>query len=163
MAGTALFLLAHHDDEVFCAGRLAQARMHGRVVLLWATAGGIAPGRRRIAEGRRVTTLLRLPPQDAVDLAYPDQGAVRNIEGILAAARDALVTGEPPVTVYVTAYEGGHPDHDAMNLVAASLRREGALGLARGATPSGPADVRFVEFPLYRSGRWGMTVRDPMP
>jgi LmbE family N-acetylglucosaminyl deacetylase len=117
--GGVLFLLAHHDDEVFCAGALERARRQGRRVrLLWATAGGFAPAGRRRREGQTVARLLGLAADEHVSLGLPDQGALEHLSEIGAALRDLLdgVTG-----VVVPAYEGGHPDHDAVNLVAARV------------------------------------------
>ncbi len=170
----ALFLLAHHDDEVFCAGRLRSALTGGADVrLLWATAGGLAPARRRIAEGARALRALGLPPGAGRDLALPDQHAAEHVDAIAAAlvllidqaagghhgdqaqGRDAQqgattgVAGDS-LTVYVAAYEGGHPDHDAVNAAAAlaAHRRPG---------------LRVVEYPLYRRGAFGLTVQAPTP
>ena len=156
MPAPALFLLAHHDDEVFCAGRLRRLLAEGADVrLLWATAGGLAPARRRIAEGGRALRALGLPAGAGRDLALPDQHAAEHV----AAVADALVAlvdevvgvgaGDPP-TVYVAAYEGGHPDHDAVNVAAAlaAARRPG---------------LRVVEYPLYRRGRFGLTVQAAAP
>jgi N-acetylglucosamine malate deacetylase 2 len=149
-----LFVLAHHDDEVFCAGHLRRALAGGgRVRLLWATAGGLAPARRRVAEGARVLATLGLPAATGNDLHLRDQHAVEHVAAIAAAVTHVLVDegrGEDAATVYVPAYEGGHPDHDAVNLAAA---------LAAAARPG----VRVVEFPLYRRGPFGMTVTSPLP
>ena len=177
MAPVTLFLLAHHDDEVFCAGRLRRALADGESVrLLWATAGGLAPARRRIAEGARVLTLLGLPTDAGRDLQLRDQHAVEHIPVIAREAARLLdqrgddesaddstvrapaagVTVHAPsadnevTTVHVPAYEGGHPDHDAVNLAAA---------LAAAARPG----LRVVEFPLYRRGRLGLAVQSPVP
>ncbi len=165
MPAPALFLLAHHDDEVFCAGRLRRALAAGADVrLLWATAGGLAPARRRIAEGARALRTLGLPPSAGHDLALPDQHAVEHVADVAAALVllvDEVVggghdpaagrgdPGEQP-TVYVAAYEGGHPDHDAVNAAAAlaARRRPG---------------LRVVEYPLYRRGPFGLSVQAPAP
>ena len=173
-----LFLLAHHDDEVFCAGHLRRALGGGgRVHLLWATAGGLAPARRRVAEGVRVLATLGLPGAAGTDLHLADQHAVEHVAAI-AAAVVLLVDGAPTpterpsdatrgevgaagttgehapaaatTTVYVPAYEGGHPDHDAANLAAAR---------AAAARPG----LRVIEFPLYRRGPFGLTVAAPQP
>ena len=143
--GATLYLLAHHDDEVFCAGRIWADLIAGRQVrLLWATAGGLAPAGRRQAEGRRVARLLDLPSGTAVSLGWPDQSALSHLRQILEAATWML--GEAGVTtadrVCAPAYEGGHPDHDAMNLVAARLRAR-------------HPELRAEEFALYRRGRSG--------
>ena len=117
--GSLLLLLAHHDDEVFCAGRLERARRQGqRIRLLWATAGGFAPASRRQREGVEVARLLGLAADEHVSLGLPDQGATDHLAEIAAALRGMMqgVTG-----VCVPAFEGGHPDHDAVNLVAARV------------------------------------------
>ena len=141
--------------------------------LLRATAGGLAPARRRIAEGARALRALGLPPGAGRDLALPDQHAAEHVDAIAAAlvllidqaagghhgdqaqGRDAQqgattgVAGDS-LTVYVAAYEGGHPDHDAVNAAAAlaAHRRPG---------------LRVVEYPLYRRGAFGLTVQAPTP
>jgi len=168
MAPVTLFLLAHHDDEVFCAGHLRRALAGGESVrLLWATAGGLAPARRRIAEGARVLQLLGLPAGAGRDLQLRDQHAVEHVTVIAReagrllnqradeeSARDATVHApggdNEATTVYVPAYEGGHPDHDAVNLAAT---------LAAVARPG----LRVMEFPLYRRGRFGLAVQSPAP
>ena len=151
--GTALFVLAHHDDEVFCAGHLLRALRAGRRVrLLWATAGGLAPAARRCLEGERVGRLLRLAPGDGRDLRFRDQQALEHVAPIAAAAADLVGSVNDPAAplVYVPAYEGGHPDHDAVNL---------AVQLLRVRRP----DVEAREFPLYRRGRAGLSVQSPRP
>jgi len=158
-----LFLLAHHDDEVFCAGHLRRALDGGgRVRLLWATAGGLAPARSRLAEGARVLDVLSLPTSAAVDLGLPDQHAVEHVGAIAREVGRLLDEGhrggdrrdgddrDGDAVVYVPAYEGGHPDHDAVNLAAA---------LAVAARPG----LQAVEFPLYRRGPFGLTVQQPSP
>ena len=154
--GTALFVLAHHDDEVFCAGHLLRAMTAGRRLrILWATAGGLAPARRRLLEGARVCRLLGLAPSAVHDLGLPDQGALFHIASIVCAAEALLDAahadgdGQAPV-VYVPAYEGGHPDHDAVNLAVAVLR-------------SRRPELSVREFPLYRRGGVGLSVQSPLP
>ena len=167
MTAPALFLLAHHDDEVFCAGRLRQALAAGADVrLLWATAGGLAPAHRRLAEGARALRALGLPPGAGRDLALPDQHAVEHVAEVateLVRLVDAVGDtagdstraeghggGREHATVYVAAYEGGHPDHDAVNAAAAltARRRPG---------------LRVVEYPLYRRGPFGLSVQASSP
>jgi len=151
-----VFVLAHHDDEVFCAGHMLRAMSTGRRLrILWATAGGLAPAGRRLREGGRVCRLLGLALGAARDLRLPDQGALCHIERIAYAAEALLDTaiahgdGEVPA-VYVPAYEGGHPDHDAVNLAVAVLRSRRPELVAR-------------EFPLYRRGSAGLSVQAPQP
>ena len=154
--GAAVFVLAHHDDEVFCAGHLLRAKAEGRQLrILWATAGGLAPAGRRVLEGARVCALLRLSPGDVRDLRLPDQSAMYHVASIADAAEgllDAALAGGPgeaPV-LYVPAYEGGHPDHDAVNLAVAVLRSRRPTLIAR-------------ELPLYRRGPAGLSVQASQP
>ena len=146
-----LFLLAHHDDEVFCAGHLRRALAAGeRVRLLWATAGGLAPARRASPKESACSTCSACPPPprsiSVCPISTPSSTSRRSprevgrsLEG---ASRDAVV--------YVPAYEGGHPDHDAVNLAAA---------LAGASRPG----LQVVELPLYRRGPFGLTVQQPSP
>jgi LmbE family N-acetylglucosaminyl deacetylase len=151
LPGASLFLFAHHDDEVFCAGALAAALAAGRrVKILWATAGGLAPAARRLSEGRRVQRLLALPDADVRMLGLPDQHAADHLDLL---AREAASLMDGVAEVYVTAWEGGHPDHDAMNLAAARLR---ALAGDAGERP------KFFEFGLYHRGRGGLAVKTPV-
>jgi len=158
--GAALFLLAHHDDEVFCAGALAAALAAGRrLKLLWATAGGLAPAARRLAEGRRVQRLLALPDADVRLLGLPDQHAVEHLDHLEAEAAGLM---DDVDEVYVTAWEGGHPDHDAMNLVAARLRTRAAGAGGGSRTMLAGSAPHFFEFGLYRRGRGGLAVKTPL-
>ena len=154
--GAAVFVLAHHDDEVFCAGHMLRAIAAGRQIrILWATAGGLAPAGRRRREGVRVCRLLGLGPGAVRDLRLPDQGALWHVAGIAGAAQELLdapagqAAGAAHV-VYVPAYEGGHPDHDAVSLAVAVLRSRRPEVLAR-------------EFPLYRRAAAGLSVQAPRP
>ena len=113
------------------------------------TAGGLAPARRRIAEGARALAALGLPTAAGIDLRLPDQHAVEHVAAVADEIGRLLAAAGPPgAVVYVPAYEGGHPDHDAVNLAAAL----GAAG--RG--------VRVLEFPLYRRGAFGLAVQSPL-
>ncbi len=88
------------------------------------------------------------------DLGLPDQRAVFWVD-LIADELEALLDpraadrGHEPV-VYVPAFEGGHPDHDALNL---------AVALARMRRP----DLRAREFPLYRRAGAGLAVQAPRP
>jgi LmbE family N-acetylglucosaminyl deacetylase len=157
--GASLFLLAHHDDEVFCAGALAAAlAARRRVKLLWATAGGLAPAARRLSEGRSVQRLLALPDADVRLLGLPDQHAVEHLDRLEAEVAGMMDGVEE---VYVTAWEGGHPDHDTMNLVAARLQARAAGMDGASGTALADGTPRFFEFGLYRRGGSGLAVKTP--
>ena len=75
--------------------------------------------------------LLALPTPMSACLGLPDQHAVEHLDRLEAEAAGLL---DGVTEVYVTAWEGGHPDHDAMNLVAARLRARGDGAEAERAT-----------------------------
>jgi N-acetylglucosamine malate deacetylase 2 len=88
-----------------------------------------------------VARLLGLASDEHLSLGLPDQDAM----GHLAEIADALRSVMSGVTeVYVPAYEGGHPDHDAVNLVAARV------------CAGGPA---LSEFSLYCRQRHRVAVK----
>ena len=130
-----------------CAGSSTPGR---RTTLLWATAGGLAPARRRIAEGARALAALGLAGRrPSIWPARPARrGARRDDRPRGAATCSSRCRARAEGRVYVPAYEGGHPDHDAVNL-AATLAAAAAAG------------VRVVEFPLYRRGRFGLPYNRP--
>jgi LmbE family N-acetylglucosaminyl deacetylase len=96
-------------------------------------------------EGEAVAGLLGLEPDEHRSLGLPDQGALDHLPQI-AAALEEMLAGV--TDLYVCAYEGGHPDHDAVNLVAARTAARGG---------------RVHEFSLYRRGPRGLAVKARFP
>lgn len=142
----ALFVFAHQDDEIAAAARLGQLTRSGATitcVYLTNGEGRRAPSAIRDEESRRV--LQRL----GVDLArvhfagsqerIPDGALVEHLDRALAVL-ESRVTG-PVDEVWCLAWEGGHQDHDASQLVAVAFAaRRGLLERTR-------------EIPLYRRHR----------
>ncbi len=131
-------LLAHPDDEIFIAGLLCGHLERGAAVTgIWVTSGQARGGqRRREAELARATRILGLSREHCRLLRLPNRGllnllpqALHSIEKIL----DAL----QPECIYVTAYEGGHIEHDLLNCLALRARNRTCPGAA------------LLEFPLY--------------
>ncbi|MCP8938929.1 PIG-L family deacetylase [Alsobacter sp. SYSU M60028] len=150
-------VVAHPDDETLMLGgqlpRLAGARiLHvtdgaprdgadaGRCG--FACPADYAAARRRELE--RAMTQAGVPLSALSALLVPDQGAAEAMGWIALHLRDKL---EGARIVFTHAYEGGHPDHDA---VALAVHLAAELIAARGGEP--PA---IVEAPLYRDGSDG--------
>lgn len=163
-SGGVLFVMPHHDDEVFCAACISHAlRARRPVRILWATAGGLAPAGRRRREGEAVARLLGLGPADSLSLGLPDQGVLDHLDE-LGDAVGAMLPGV--ADVYVPAYEGGHPDHDAVNLVAARLctpvarvyefaeyRRLGPVIVVKAAFPEAAGTAGLLDSPALKLRR----------
>lgn len=150
-----LVAVAHPDDESVGAGavlaRLPDVRLvcatdgapHDRA--LW---GDAAPATRedyaalRRRELRCALAAARLEWACVEQWDIPDQDASTDLADLALRMRDALASDMPEV-VLAHAYEGGHPDHDA---VAFAVHAACAL-LARDGDPY-PA---VVEFPLYHA------------
>lgn len=141
-----LFVFAHQDDEVAAATRMLDALRSGAAVscvYLTDGAGGRAPSHVRDEETRHVLTRL------GVELArvhflgsehgIPDGALHRHLDAALALL-EARVT-EPVDELVTLAWEGGHHDHDAAQLVAVAF-----------ATPRGLL-ARTFEMPLYHGYR----------
>jgi LmbE family N-acetylglucosaminyl deacetylase len=138
MFGSRILLLAPHpDDEVAgCCAAILRARTQGSsVFILFLTTGVPSPQRlwpwdrsrhadrveRRRQEARRACAVLGaeiacFSPVDSRELKN-DLGAARNL---IIQQSAACGTG----TLWVPAYEGGHPDHDLANFIASTLRQE---------------------------------------
>jgi len=130
-----LILVAHPDDEVVaCAASIAAARAEGAAVCaLYLTNGCLAQDvlwpwqrrhhdfyvKRRLAEAEAAATALGLQPvgwglRPARLLWRELPQAFDEVRGALAQLR--------PDQLWVPAYEGGNPDHDALNAVGFKLK-----------------------------------------
>jgi LmbE family N-acetylglucosaminyl deacetylase len=121
-----MVIVAHPDDEVIGAGALL-GRLAGPVVVHvtdgaprdlvdarsagFDSAAGYAAARRR--EAARALALLPSKPGPTVELGVADQEASRSLAGLAGRIAD-LLGRERPDVVLTHAYEGGHPDHDAV-------------------------------------------------
>jgi N-acetylglucosamine malate deacetylase 2 len=145
-----LIVVAHPDDEVVGAGALI-SRLPD-VWILHATDGAprdprfmarsfagtreeYAPARRR--ELAEALALAGVGPDRLLGLGIADQEAVFEIPRLAAGIADAVREIRPDI-VLTLAYEGGHPDHDAVAL-AVRLAVEGTA---------------ILEMPLYHARPW---------
>ena len=161
MSPRVLVVVAHPDDEVVGAGALI-SRLPD-VWILHATDGaprdprfmarGFVGTREEYACTRRreladALSLAGIGPDRLLDLGIADQEAIfeipRLIQGIARAVREI-----GPDTLLTLAYEGGHPDHDAVALAV----RQAAQG------------IEILEMPLYHAepGTERMIVQEFLP
>jgi LmbE family N-acetylglucosaminyl deacetylase len=102
--------------------RLVAARLP--VTAVWLTRGGLH-GDRREAESRQAMELIGLDPREQIFFRLPDGQVLDFMDEIVE--RLARLFGKVrPASIFVPAFEGGHPDHDAAQLAAAAaLKRAG--------------------------------------
>lgn len=153
-----LVLAPHPDDEVVgCAAAIMRARGRGaRVFVLYLTTGLPAPElawpwhRRSYPQRvhRRRAEALAAAARLGIEPVGFGQWPARSLRLHLAEAQRLLTAclAEHHVdTVWVPAYEGGHQDHDAANLLASTITALKVLELAEYNASDG---VRWHEFPV---------------
>lgn len=138
MTGGALFVFAHHDDEVAAATRISYERSLGKEIYCAFLTGG---DERRLRESANVLARLGVDRERVAFIGtaegIADQALLYSLDRALLALERWLETTSLEV-VYSLAFEGGHHDHDASHLVAMALAgRRGMLD-------------RCFELPLYR-------------
>lgn len=153
-AGSVALVVAHPDDEVLSVGAQL-ARLKG-VTIVHVTDGaprGDAHGfatREDYAAARRTELasavgLAGIGPDALVGLGVPDQEAALGLAEIARTLSD-FFAGRGVEVVLTHAYEGGHPDHDA---VAFAAHAACALMEATGDPPG------LVEMPFYHADAAG--------
>jgi LmbE family N-acetylglucosaminyl deacetylase len=138
MFGSRILLLAPHpDDELAgCCAAIGRARAQGASVSIaflttgipaperlwfWDRAGHPARVEHRREEARRVCA------EVGAEIAHFSEISARQLKSQLSAARELVVTlcaARKADMLWVPAYEGGHPDHDAANFIASMLSGE---------------------------------------
>lgn len=149
-AGKPLFVFAHQDDETVLAGiirRIVQDDARGRFIW-WTNGDGLAPAAKedpatyaetRIREAEASLRVLGASPARKTDLRtseienyrrfthVPQGGAVRDaaleyFRGEALRVQDAIRQADPD-RVFLLAWQGGHPEHDLLHVMAARAVR----------------------------------------
>jgi len=123
-----LVVAAHPDDEILGAGIWLSRRSQAPVHILHVTDGspqdmhearalGIRT-RHEYASIRRkelleATRMLKIPADNCLQFPLRDKEAYMNLPALVAHV-DLLTRTLQPAVVLASAYEGGHPDHDAV-------------------------------------------------
>lgn len=141
-----LFLLAHHDDEYFSSLLMGmELRSGNHPVVIYLTHGSVygVASEIRMSESLRVLIRMGVNPANIYQLGHAvnifDQELPEQIEEAyehLCRYRSQFM---PIGRVYVMAWEGGHPDHDACHLIGVALAH--AMGLQN----------QLYEFPAYHA------------
>lgn len=133
----ALFLFAHQDDEFGVLQRILDCRARGlRVACAYLTDGRTASASagQRNRESLAVLSSLGVAPDDVffagLELGIGDAQLPRHLERAAAWIARWLDRYPQVEALHVTAWEGGHHDHDALHALAVTLAFERGL-LAR--------------------------------
>lgn len=154
-----LIVAAHPDDEVLGAGiwlhRHADYDRHILHItdgsprdMQDARAKGFAT-RRDYAHARRkelsaALQMIGIPPGNCHQCEYPDKEAYLHFPELIGAL-DGWIRELEPSLVLTSAYEGGHPDHDAAAFAVAAVQQK-------------LQSFRVLEFPLYHADARGQMV-----
>lgn len=157
----ALFFFAHQDDEFGVFQHIVLAREAGyRVCCAYLTTGVFAGNDPTKRDQESVKVLLQLGVlreqicfAGAV-LEIPDGQLMRNLDGAIDWVSGWITSFEDVATIFLPAWEGGHPDHDALHAAV--------LIAAGGDMPR----FQLFQYPLYNGYRcWGPLFRvlKPLP
>ncbi len=138
-----LFVLAHNDDEYFCALRMQEeTRLGNHVFIAYLTYGGIQAEdpNVRINESIKVlrkfgineTDILLIGSRKSIFDLHLHERSIDAYQDLDEVLKNIIIE-----RIYVMAWEGGHPDHDASHMIGVAFARKRNL------------QPQIYEFPAY--------------
>lgn len=125
--GDVLFLLPHPDDELFVLPRIIfEHRAQARCWCVFTTSGECHGVRAETRANESLRTLRRIgiPDEQIVFVGAAAEvrssALINNMDRVYDRLQ-TLVAGRTLGAIYTSAYEGGHPDHDATFFLAQQL------------------------------------------
>lgn len=117
-----LVLLAHPDDEVYCAAFLSRLIKKGKIVHVVYATSGDAKGMGKIREEEVKTSMNRLgiSPPFIHMLQVPEQHILAHLK-IIVNRVGAIIANHQVESLISHDYEGGHEAHDAISFCASEL------------------------------------------
>lgn len=145
----ALFLFAHQDDEFGVYHQILIERRRGSCIMCAYLTSGMPFGMsctRRNQESMSVLGKLGVPPENIVfagELLHIADGTLADSMKTASTWMASFLTSLSSIdSVFVPAWEGGHPDHDSLHAITVQLCSE---------LPVNRPLVR--QFPLYNASR----------
>ncbi len=138
-----LIVCAHQDDEAFIASRMRWHLLQGDILRVVFTTLSFFNGP-KYKERRRIECLnaLMLLGLDRADfLGFPDGESWKHLPDLIHKIKEIIADFNPAIA-YVTAYEGGHIDHDVACFCLSKATEN--------------AGIELFEFPLYSGYRRGI-------
>lgn len=146
-----LFFLAHYDDEIGVFERIKyHTSLNHNVIILYLTSSSFDGKKNIKRENKTVAVLRRLGIQKKNIIFYgklnniPDLKLYKNFKSVYTDCLKIFKGYEPIKNIYTHSYEGGHPDHDAANIIIRMLCKKLSL------------NDNFFQFPLYsgKGSKW---------
>ena len=150
---TQIFFFAHQDDEFAVFQAIEQAISTGHEVLCVYCTTGAPPGHspdQRQRESLHVLKALGVHAQQVLfaggALGIADQQLMHKLDMLVPWLVQLLKSRPDTEHLYIPAWEGGHPDHDALHAAVLAACRQVKLQAA------------LWQFPLYNGDqrRWGL-------
>lgn len=142
---SAIFLFPHQDDEVGILQKIIDELKGGNEVycLFFTRASDEKKNSTRNFESTKVLLSYGVKKENILfvgqDLDIQDRGLHRHIYQAYQWLKDWLARHSDIGNIYVPAWEGGHPDHDCLNAIAATLASQVSI------------KGKIWQFPLYNA------------